>query len=75
MPQLDSRDSVIGRGAECRRLIAAIRIRESRLICGPADAGKTTLVKMAIRKLPGVDSKRCIYWSGAATVRQLEGVS
>lgn len=63
----------MGREAECRRLIAAIRNRESRLICGPADAGKTTLVKMAIRRLPGEDCNRCIYWSGSTTVRHLVG--
>jgi hypothetical protein len=66
-------DLLPGRQAESRRLAAAIRGRESLLIWGPADAGKTALVKTVIDKLPGKESRNCIYWSGAATVRHLVG--
>lgn len=65
------RFAVIGRQAQCRRLNAAIRNRESLLVWGPTDAGKTTLIKMLIEGLPEPDRRNCIYWAGAASVRQL----
>ncbi len=49
----------------------AIRKRESRLIWGPADAGKSFLVKAAIEGLAEPQRKSCVCWSGAATGRQL----
>jgi GTPase SAR1 family protein len=60
---------LIGRDAELRRVSTAIRNRESLLIWGPADVGKTCLVKKAIAELPERDRKGCIYWSGEASVR------
>ena len=65
------RSDLIGRHAECRKLHAAINNRESLLVWGPADSGKTSLTKMVIDGLPEPDRRNCIYWAGAATVRQL----
>jgi GTPase SAR1 family protein len=62
---------LIGREAELHRVRDAIRKGESLLIWGPADAGKTCLVKKVIAELPEMDRKACIYWSGEAGVRQL----
>jgi len=62
---------LIGRKSELQRVRTAIRNRESFLIYGPADVGKTSLVKCAIAELPEKDRKRCVYWSGEASVRQL----
>jgi GTPase SAR1 family protein len=60
---------LIGRDAELRRVSTAIRNRESFLIWGPADVGKTCLVKKAIAELPERDRNGCIYWSGEASIR------
>jgi len=62
---------LVGRAAELRELRAAIRKRESRLIWGATDAGKTTLMKRAISELPDAEGRKCIYWTGTATGRQL----
>jgi len=40
---------LIGRGEELRNLLAALRDRRSRLILGPPGAGKTRLIREAIR--------------------------
>ena len=73
MEHLDSRNSLIGREAEARRLSAAILQRESLLIWGPVDAGKTALVAAVIRELPAKHGGNCIYWSGEASVKKLAG--
>jgi hypothetical protein len=64
-------ESLIGRKQELRELLAAIRKRESRLVWGPVDAGKTALIKRAISELPEGERRNCIYWTGAASGRQL----
>jgi len=71
MPLATSLSTLVGRDAELRRLKEAIRKRKSQLIWGPADAGKTSLIKMAIEGLAETERKACIYWTGAATGRQL----
>ncbi|MGB8591230.1 MAG: hypothetical protein WA755_14025 [Candidatus Acidiferrales bacterium] len=62
---------MLGRVAELRRLRNAIEKRSSQLIWGPMDAGKTTLLRKAISELPEAIGRRCIYWSGAGTGREL----
>ncbi len=62
---------LLGREAELRRLREAIRKRESVLIWGPADAGKTTLVGRALEQLPEDIERRCIYLDGAASLQDL----
>jgi hypothetical protein len=67
-PQLET---LVGRERELRELLKAIQKRESRLVWGPLDAGKTALVKRAISELPEAERRNCIYWTGAAGGRQL----
>jgi hypothetical protein len=65
--------ALVGRQPEYVRLDAAIHNRESLLIWGPADAGKTAFVKTVIDGLSKNEKRNCIYWTGAASVRQLVG--
>ena len=62
---------LIGREAEVRQLHAAVRKRQSRLIWGAADAGKTFLVAKMLLELPENERRKCICWSGPASRRQL----
>jgi hypothetical protein len=64
-------DVLVGRERELHRLRTAIQERESQLIWGPPDAGKTFLIQRAVAALPEADRCKCVYWSGAATGRQL----
>lgn len=64
-------ETLIGRKEELRELLAAIQKRESRLVWGPLDAGKTALIKKAISEVPEAERRNCIYWTGAASGRQL----
>ncbi|HKO03822.1 MAG TPA: hypothetical protein VJW51_03690 [Candidatus Acidoferrales bacterium] len=57
----DDRGVFVGREAEVERLRGAIERRESLAIWGPADSGKTTLVRQAIAGLPGETARQCIY--------------
>jgi hypothetical protein len=64
-------ETLIGRKEELGDLLVAIQKRESRLIWGPPDAGKTALIRKAISELPGMEQRNCVYWTGAASRRQL----
>src|SRR5271155_2796534 len=64
-------DLLIGRERELHRLRIAIQKRESQLLWGLSDAGKTFLIRQAIAGLPEADRRKCVYCSGAATGRQL----
>jgi hypothetical protein len=64
-------DALVGRERELHRLRTAIQNRESQLLWGLSDAGKSFLIRQAIAGLPEADRRRCIYWTGAATGRQL----
>ncbi len=64
-------DVLVGRDRELHRLRTAIQKRESRLIWGLSDAGKTFLIQHAIASLPEAERRQCIYWTGAARPRQL----
>jgi hypothetical protein len=66
-----SPDVLLGRERELRRLRTAIQNRESQLIWGQPDAGKTFLIQQAITGLPETERRKCIYWSGATTGRQV----
>jgi hypothetical protein len=63
-------ESVIGRETEMRRLQSALRERQSQLIWGAADSGKTSLIEAALYELPEVERRKCICWSGPANRRQ-----
>jgi len=72
MAQLnDSVERFIGREAELRRLLAALRKRQSQLLWGPIDAGKTSLMKRALKQLPEAEQRTCIWWTGPAGRREL----
>ena len=64
-------EPLAGRKEELRELRTAIQKRKSLLIWGPADAGKTALVKKAISELTDAERRNCIYWSGAASGKEL----
>jgi hypothetical protein len=64
-------DILVGRERELHRLRTAIQKRESQLIWGLSDAGKTSLIRQAIAGLPEAARRNCIYGTGAATGRQL----
>ncbi len=64
-------ERLIGREGELRRLQTALRKRQSQLIWGAVDAGKTLLIKKALLELPEVERRKCICWTGAASRRQL----
>jgi hypothetical protein len=68
-----SSDVMVGREQEMRRLRTAIQNRESQLIWGRSDAGKTFVMQRVIAGLAEADRRKCIYWTGAATGRQLIG--
>ncbi|MGA7027768.1 MAG: hypothetical protein WA713_14505 [Candidatus Acidiferrales bacterium] len=63
--------TLFGRKEELRQLRAAIQHRESRLVCGPMDAGKTSLIQAAITELCEPERRNCFCWSGPATGREL----
>jgi hypothetical protein len=71
MGQDGNLERILGREAELRRLRTAIQKRSSQLVWGPMGAGKTVLLRKAIAELPESIGKRCIYWSGAASGREL----
>ncbi len=64
-------DVLVGRELEMRRLRTALRKRQSQLIWGAADSGKTFLIKKSILELPEHERRRCVYWTGPASRRQL----
>jgi hypothetical protein len=63
--------TLFGRKEEVRRLCAAIQHRESRLVYGPMDAGKTSLLQAAISGLNEPERRSCICLAGPATGREL----
>ncbi len=62
---------LFGRKEELRRIRAAIQRRESRLLYGPMDAGKTSLIEAAIAGLNEMERRTCVCWTGPATGREL----
>jgi hypothetical protein len=63
-------ERLIGREAEMRQLRAALLKRQSRLIWGSSDAGKSFLIAKVLAELPENERRKCI-WAGAASPRQL----
>jgi hypothetical protein len=64
-------ETLVGRRRELRALRIAIQKRQSRLVWGSMDAGKTTLVMRVISDLPDEERCKCVYWTGVASGRQL----
>jgi hypothetical protein len=64
-------ETLVGRDEELQNILAAIRKRNSRLIWGAMHVGKTSLIKAAIAALTEAERRTCIYWTGAASRKQL----
>jgi hypothetical protein len=64
-------ERLIGRESEMRRLQTALRKRQSQLIWGAMDAGKTLLIRKALSELSEGELRKCICWTGAASRREL----
>lgn len=64
-------ETLVGRRQEVRALRSAIQKRESRLVWGPMDTGKTSLISTVISELPDAERRNCVYWTGAGSGRQL----
>jgi hypothetical protein len=64
-------ERLIGRETEMRRLQTALRERQSQLIWGAMDAGKTLMIRKALVELPEIERRKCICWTGVASRRQL----
>jgi hypothetical protein len=64
-------EQLIGREAEMRLLRRAVRDRQSRLIWGPADSGKTSLIHNVLVELPEAERRSCVCSVGAASRREL----
>ena len=62
---------LVGREAEMRSLRSALRKRQSQLIWGASDSGKTFLITHALAELPEAERRKCIYWTGTASRRDL----
>jgi hypothetical protein len=71
MTEIAQPETLVGRKEELRQLRVAIQKGESRLVWGSMDAGKTALIKKAIFELPDAERRNCLYWTGAASRRQL----
>ena len=61
----------LGREAEAERLRVAILGRSGLAICGPADAGKTALVRHVIARLPKAAARGSIYASLRGAPREV----
>jgi hypothetical protein len=64
-------ERLVGRESEMRRLQTALRKRQSQLIWGAMDAGKTLLIRKALSELSEGERRKCICWTGAASRREL----
>jgi hypothetical protein len=64
-------ERLIGRDTEMRQLRAALRNRQSQLIWGPVDAGKTFLVANVLAGLPADERRKCICCAGPGSRRRL----
>jgi hypothetical protein len=61
----------VGRNAEAKRLREAILARQSLLICGPADSGKTALLHETFSSLPDAVRKNCIACSSCESPQSM----
>jgi len=63
-------ERLIGREAEMQRLHKALHERQSQLIWGATDAGKSSLIDQALSELPAAERRKCIGWTGPTSRRQ-----
>lgn len=71
MPQPSEAEPLVGRRKELARLAAAVKERRPLLIHGPADAGKTFLVRRLLDSLPAAVRQSCLYVSGFASIHEM----
>jgi len=71
MSRIVEGERLIGRREELRQLRAAIQKRESRLVWGAADSGKTALIESVIAELTEEERRTCILWTGAPSIKRL----
>ncbi|HUO34131.1 MAG TPA: ATP-binding protein [Candidatus Acidoferrum sp.] len=64
-------ERLIGREAEMRTLHSALQKRQSRLIWGARDSGKTFLVAKMLEECTESERRKCICCTGTASRRQL----
>lgn len=64
-------ERLIGREMEMRDLRTALRKRQSQLVWGATDSGKTFLITKMLAELSDDQRRMCICWSGLASRRQL----
>jgi hypothetical protein len=64
-------ERLIGRESEMLHLRAALRKRQSQLIWGASDAGKSFLIAKVLAELPENERRKCICCTGPASRRQL----
>jgi hypothetical protein len=64
-------ETLFCRQQELRKLLLAIQKRESQLVWGPADSGKSALVNAVMDELPEEERRSCLSWAGPATTKQL----
>jgi hypothetical protein len=62
---------IFGREPETQCLLKAFRKRESLLICGPAGAGKSALLREAIVRTPSLVRAHCVWIEGASERRKI----
>jgi hypothetical protein len=67
----NARNIFVGRGKEIRRLREAILARQSLIITGENDTGKTALIMKVIGELPLSTRQRCLYIGGFKDLRDL----
>jgi ABC-type polar amino acid transport system ATPase subunit len=66
MTRVPNLDLFLGRKEELRSLLAALHERESRLVWGPSDAGKSALIRKLFSELTESERRGCICWKGPA---------
>ena len=71
MPQPPESEPLVGRRKELAALAQALHARVPLLIHGPADAGKTFLVRRLLDSLPPEDRDSCVYVPGFISIHAL----
>lgn len=70
-PAVSAAPAFLGREAELSRLEHAIRRRESLLLWGSADSGKSALISQAIARLPQRDARWCVMATGSGSPQEI----
>lgn len=71
MADLCGKDHFLDREHETRRVEEALRSRKSLIITGPAEIGKTALIRHVLADLPAEIRVHCLYLSGFKNLQDL----